>query len=610
MEEFEATLKEIVNAKRVSARKMNNLTEIAMKSLKDDTKLVSILYRTHKTLPPVAKISSLYVFDALSRAARSHANKHPQANDPRSAEGNSATFLLKVEGILEGLFSDMVALEQPEAKEKTQKILDIWIKGNTFPSTILSRLKEITEQGKGKKEPEVNNANVPVPRPEPPTTNSPTNAVPDPQATLLALLAQAANASTSTNGGQIHPNTGSAQPPAQLALIQQLAKAAKAADGPPGQSQRPSQAGPFNGGAAPFGGSSSRSPPSQSRDYSRSNYAGPSRGARGFRGRRGDTRGRWDDRDRGSYRERSPPRRRQSRSRSPPSRYGGGGRRDVRLYSPPRKPSAASTVDDQTSMSIRKSGELEKDEFGRDIRPPSPSPGPSEPILMPAAKPDQPPPVPETLSSEPSVEPTPPLNPSNQSSSASVSVATVPTSETVAKSESAIQPQMTTGQFDYTNPASWEALGNQWQMAYGYTPSTEEIMQYVMAGGMVPNQMVAGGPTQGWPIDSWEEPVSSFDTNGWQSGRGRGRGGFNRGRGGHGHGNPRDTQGPIMQDGMETDAIVLGGGESISLSSEVKSPIEEAHQHIQANANTGGTGGKMERVGDKWVFVRGTGVGS
>ncbi len=84
--------------------------------LQDDTKLVSILYRTHKTLPPVAKISSLYVFDALSRAARSHANKHPQANDPRSVEGNSATFLLKVEGILEGLFSDMVALEQPEAK--------------------------------------------------------------------------------------------------------------------------------------------------------------------------------------------------------------------------------------------------------------------------------------------------------------------------------------------------------------------------------------------------------------------------------------------------------------------------------------------------------------
>lgn len=123
-----------MNAKRVSARKMNNLTEIAMKSLKvrmrllvcygfvlilgfqEDTKLVSILYRTHKALPPAAKISSLYVFDALSRAARSHANKHPHSNDPRSAEGNSATFLLKVEGILEGLFSDMVALEQPEAK--------------------------------------------------------------------------------------------------------------------------------------------------------------------------------------------------------------------------------------------------------------------------------------------------------------------------------------------------------------------------------------------------------------------------------------------------------------------------------------------------------------
>ncbi|KAF9497114.1 hypothetical protein BDN71DRAFT_1445132 [Pleurotus eryngii] len=526
----------------------------------------------------------------------------------------------------------MVALEQPEAKEKTQKILDIWIKGNTFPPTILSRLKEITEQGKGKKEPEVNNANVPARRPEPP--NGPTNVVPDPQATLLALLAQAANASTSTNGGQIHPNTGSVQPPAQLALIQQLAQAAKAADSPLGQPHRPNQAAPFNGRAAPFGGSSSRSPPSheeyhhnrrparydnydhsdrgpESNDYNRIHQAGPSRGARGFRGRRGDTRGRWDDRDRGGYRERSPPRRRQSRSRSPSSRYGG--RRDFRPYSPPRRPSTTSTVDGPPldgQTSIRKSREPERDEFGRDIRPPSPSPGLSEPIPVPAAETHRPPPVPETLRSEPSVEPPPPLNPSNQSSSALVSVATVPTSETVAKSESAVQPQMTMEQFDYTNPASWEALGNQWQMAYGYTPSVEEIMQYVMAGGMVPTQMAAGGPTQGWPISSWEEPVSTFNTDGWQSGRGRGW--FNRGRGGHGHGNPRDTQGPIMQDGMETDAIVLGGGESTSPmapTTAVKSPIEE-RQHNEPNANTGGAGGKMERVGDKWVFVRGAGAGS
>ena len=80
-----------------------------MHFLQDDTQLVSILYRTHKLLPSAAKVSSLYVFDALSRAARQSANKHGLIGDLNSTTGNAATFLLKVEGVLDGLFRDLVS---------------------------------------------------------------------------------------------------------------------------------------------------------------------------------------------------------------------------------------------------------------------------------------------------------------------------------------------------------------------------------------------------------------------------------------------------------------------------------------------------------------------
>ena len=36
--------------------------------------------------------------------------------DIKLAKGNAATFLLKIEGILDGLFQDMASLNNPEAK--------------------------------------------------------------------------------------------------------------------------------------------------------------------------------------------------------------------------------------------------------------------------------------------------------------------------------------------------------------------------------------------------------------------------------------------------------------------------------------------------------------
>ncbi|KAG5638135.1 hypothetical protein H0H81_001654 [Sphagnurus paluster] len=123
LDEFESILKEVVHAKRLSASKMTKLTEIALKSMQHDTQIVSILYRSHKSLPPAAKVSSLYVFDALSRAARSQVNKQGITGDINSPKGNSATFLLKVEGVLEGLFQDMVTTGSPEAKVSKSPLL-------------------------------------------------------------------------------------------------------------------------------------------------------------------------------------------------------------------------------------------------------------------------------------------------------------------------------------------------------------------------------------------------------------------------------------------------------------------------------------------------------
>jgi protein NRD1 len=67
-------------------------------------------------------VSSLYAFDALARAARSYATKRGITGDSNSSIGNAATFLLKVEGVLDGLFQDMIALGNAEAKVSDKSI--------------------------------------------------------------------------------------------------------------------------------------------------------------------------------------------------------------------------------------------------------------------------------------------------------------------------------------------------------------------------------------------------------------------------------------------------------------------------------------------------------
>jgi protein NRD1 len=87
----------------------------------------------HKSLPVSAKVSSLYAFDALARAARVLVNKHGIKGDFSLEKGNAATFLLKIEGVLDGLFQDMVAIGNAEAKVSRWNML---FRANDTSSTL------------------------------------------------------------------------------------------------------------------------------------------------------------------------------------------------------------------------------------------------------------------------------------------------------------------------------------------------------------------------------------------------------------------------------------------------------------------------------------------
>ncbi|KAG2075697.1 hypothetical protein BDR04DRAFT_1091302 [Suillus decipiens] len=632
LEDFETTLKDVVNAKRLSASKMTKLTDIALKSVEHDTKLVAILYRTHKSLSSTAKVSSLYAFDALARAARSYATKRGITGDINSSTGNAATFLLKVEGVLDGLFQDMIALDNAEAKEKTKKVLDIWTKSNTFPSPVLTRLREMMDSRKESvKIPpiaRVETQTLPIITTPPSVTPSqgPTPPLPESvQSTLLALLKQTAQAAGQPPI-QTPPNIVPAPPLAgHLALLQQLALTANVPNGgPPSQStiqlplrntqlpsapQRPPPP-PLSNQPQPYSSSQSHVQRDPGRDswQSRSSQFDHgrerngfqdlnSRGGfqRGFRGR-GRGRGRWDDRDHDHFKDRdwnSSPRPRNSRSRSP-RRFNG---QRPRPYSPPQRPAASRDVVQNQTAKLPEAG---KDEFGRDIRPSSATPPRAASVDAQA----QPPMVPSvvlarTAASENRV----PV--SDQLPSVAASTSTVeprkPSSAPALQQLGLDHFDITT--FDFTAPSSWEALGKMWHSTYGDTPSQEELMQFVMTGGVV----AFTGQTNAVQAGQWGAQ-SAGSGRGWQEDRGRGRG-LMAGRGDTlGHGKYRDDG--HWDDAQHSDAIVLGeasgqdsghGGEQAQCMDLAQTGRDDL---LDVDDSQNVASGRMEQVGDKQVFMQ------
>ena len=321
------------------------------------------------------------------------------------------------------------------------------------------------------------------------------------------------------------------------------------------------------------------------------NIRGKYRGGFRSRGRDDNLAHKWDNRDRDSdryrtsERDRSPPRggRGRSRSRSPSSRYGG--RRNSRFYNSPQRTRFASPSQRQESTSSRTENGSGKDEFGRDIRPQSPqSKSPS--VVHDTSLP---PPSPPTTIIKPRVESrsslavTTNLDPKSVSPLVTANTASnkpsAPVSNTVPYSGLGMD-NFDLSTFDYTAPTSWEALGKMWQVTYGYLPSTEELIQFVISCGT--------GQMSSLELSNSNQQENAAFTN-----QSRGEEQLS------GYGNGRNTQ----QGSDITQSRDAGGSDkntppNISTSSGQK-PTQESQ-------TSGSSSGRMQRVGDKWVFVRGS----
>ena len=134
--------------------------------------------------------------------------------------------------------------------------------------------------------------------------------------------------------------------------------------------------------------------------------------------------------------------------------------------------------------------------------------------------------------------------------------------------------------FDFTSSASWEALGKAWEVTNGVTPTQEVLMQFVMMSGMGMGMGMRMGMGIGVGGFGLEQPQSQWD--GTQSSEGLNAGGAGWSNGGVGV--VEETQGE-----EEPDVEIVGPEKE-------DSPV--------FGERSVGSSGKMQKVGDRWVFVR------
>jgi hypothetical protein len=149
--QFSSLLSETINAPRLSGSKVKILTELFTTSL--DVSHITTFYKLNRSLPQggQARISSLYIFDALSRGAKEGLKGKKKVEAKRCLDALEAVAESWIEGMTtsggqawaEGKVSYIHRLKRGEKlmeKDKARKIIDIWRKYEIFPPDTVDQL--------------------------------------------------------------------------------------------------------------------------------------------------------------------------------------------------------------------------------------------------------------------------------------------------------------------------------------------------------------------------------------------------------------------------------------------------------------------------------------
>lgn len=142
--ELDAYLQSMLNLKPpgVSGSKISSITSLCTANVQSESVLIQKIYTHFKKAPGTHKLGVLYVVDSVTRQWVDQARKAGQTLGSGASDGTFAAGVNRVTELLPVLLNDIIANAPEDQKAKIEKLLDIWERGNTFPSAMLSSIKE------------------------------------------------------------------------------------------------------------------------------------------------------------------------------------------------------------------------------------------------------------------------------------------------------------------------------------------------------------------------------------------------------------------------------------------------------------------------------------
>ncbi|KAF4990910.1 hypothetical protein FGRMN_8179 [Fusarium graminum] len=142
--DLEAGLQAMLNLKPpgVSGSRITSLTSLCVSNIQSESVLIQKIYTHFKKAPGTHKLGVLYVVDSVTRKWLEQAKAQAQAINSSAPDGTYAAGVNRVTELMPVLMNDILQTAPEEQKEKIKKLLDIWEKGQTFPTPMLESFRE------------------------------------------------------------------------------------------------------------------------------------------------------------------------------------------------------------------------------------------------------------------------------------------------------------------------------------------------------------------------------------------------------------------------------------------------------------------------------------
>lgn len=131
----------------VTPSKIKAITQICVDNIQSEHHIVQKIVQQFQNSAATHKLGVLYVVDAVARQWVEKAKAAGQAVSKSAASGTFASGVQLIRDVLPVLMTNLVQSAPDNQKEKISKLLDIWQRGQTFPSNMLATFKQLVNGG-------------------------------------------------------------------------------------------------------------------------------------------------------------------------------------------------------------------------------------------------------------------------------------------------------------------------------------------------------------------------------------------------------------------------------------------------------------------------------